>query len=65
MQLKEKEKESEVLSQVWRKELAVIKEAKELNEKIEITKMKAAKAQVYIHIGVCFVVCYLIQLTCF
>ncbi len=46
VQLKEKEKESEAMSQVWRKELGVIKEAKDLNEKIEITKMKAAKAQV-------------------
>jgi len=33
------EKESEEMTAVWRKELAVIQSAKELNEKIEVTKM--------------------------
>jgi hypothetical protein len=44
--MKELEKESGEMTAVWRKELGVIQAAKELNEKIEITKMKAAKAQV-------------------
>ena len=45
--LEELEKESNDLSEIWQREREVINRSKELVEKIEVLRMRAARAQVF------------------
>ena len=47
MKLEEMETQSKNLTEIWMKEREILNQNKNINEKIETMKMKAAKAQVF------------------